>query len=228
MRGTKTGMRAGVTTGAAGAAGTAGLRDGVWLRFAFGAAEAVLVPLAFAALGLCWWGAAVRASATPPAYVAGMAEADELWLVDGFNVVQVALLAGRDRRQWWTAPVRAELMRRVRAFEPGDPADPGVGGGASESGPPRIWVAFDGDRGADEGEETIRAVFVPSADDWLVARVREAADPSRVHVVTADRRLAGRVRHHGGRVVSPAAFLGRCGGRDEEAVADRGENTTAL
>jgi hypothetical protein len=73
----------------------------------------------------------------------------------------------------------------------------------------------------------VQAVFVPSADDWLVARVREAADPQRVRVVTADRRLAARVRHHGGRVVSPAAFLGRCGAA-ETTPPDRGEKTTSL
>jgi hypothetical protein len=53
-------------------------------------------------------------------------------------------------------------------------------------------------------------VFAPSADDWLVDRVRRDAAPERLVVVTADRSLAGRVRHHGARVMSPGEFLGRC------------------
>jgi rRNA-processing protein FCF1 len=55
-------------------------------------------------------------------------------------------------------------------------------------------------------------VFAPSADDWLLARVREEDDPTRVVVVTADRKVAGRARQRGARVVSPRDFLERCSG----------------
>jgi len=186
-----------------------GLGHGFW----FGVGEALLVPLAFAVLGLCWWGGVERAQAGPAAYARDMSGAGELWLVDGFNVVQVALLAGRDRHEWWTAPYRAELLRRAGAFDGVEAADA------------ELWVAFDGRRAATESAGPVRSVFVPSADEWVLARVRAASDPARVRVVTADRRLAARVRRRGAQVVSPAAFLGRCAVR-EAADAESGETTT--
>jgi predicted RNA-binding protein with PIN domain len=119
------------------------------------------------------------------------------WLVDGFNVVQVGLLGGRDRSQWWGAPHRAQLLSHVAAFDPAEAT---------------VWVVFDGGRPEPESgvRGRARVVFTPSADEWLVARVRGAEDPARLVVVTADRRLAARVRHLGARVASPAEFLGRC------------------
>ena len=57
-----------------------------------------------------------------------------------------------------------------------------------------------------------RVVFAPSADDWLLAAVRDGGRPGAVVVVTADRQLADTARHRGARVVSPRAFLARCGG----------------
>ena len=184
--------------------------------FLRGAVEALLVPLAFVALGLgsfglgSWGGAAPGAGASPAPYSGSIVDDAqqtppvdpelETWLVDGFNVVQVGLLGGRDRSEWWTGPRRFELMARAEAFEHPDAA---------------VWVVFDGGRAADPEDSTRRArpVFVPSADDWMVARVRSAPDPGQVTVVTADRRLAGRVRHHGGRVASPGEFLGLCPAR---------------
>ncbi|MCC6640845.1 MAG: NYN domain-containing protein, partial [Deltaproteobacteria bacterium] len=56
----------------------------------------------------------------------------------------------------------------------------------------------------------VKLVFAPSADDWLVRRVRTAEAPERIAVVTGDRQVQGRVRHAGGRIVSPRAFLARC------------------
>jgi hypothetical protein len=175
--------------------------------------EALLVPLVFAALGLGWWGGVERAQLRPAAYARGMSGEGELWLIDGFNVVQVALLAGRDRQQWWTAPYRAELLRRAGAFD------------AVESAGAELWVAFDGARAADEDAGPVRSVFAPSADEWLLARIRAAPDPARVRVVTADRRLAARARQRGAQVVSPAAFLGRCGLREADD-GDSSETTT--
>ena len=55
----------------------------------------------------------------------------------------------------------------------------------------------------------VRSVFAPSADEWLLARIRER-DPAQVALVTADRRLAARARDRGVEVVAPAAFLARC------------------
>jgi hypothetical protein len=183
-----------------------GLRDHPFLR---GALEALLLPLAFCALGLAWWGTALRAEGAAPTYPRAWMEAGAMtqvevpsapaeWLIDGFNVVQVGLLGGQDRSQWWSASRRAQLLSQAAAFEPADAS---------------LWVVFDGGRpGPDsELEGRTRVVFAPSADEWLVARVRGAPDPSRLVVVTADRRLAARVRHLGARVASPAEFLARCG-----------------
>jgi predicted RNA-binding protein with PIN domain len=192
------------------------LRHHPFLR---GVLEALLLPLAFCALGLAWWGTALRAEGAPPTYprawmeAAAMTQAEPAsapaeWLIDGFNVVQVGLLGGQDRSRWWSAARRAQLLSQVAAFQPSDAS---------------LWVVFDGGlpRPESEREGRTRVVFAPSADEWLVARVRRAEDPSRLVVVTADRRLAARVRHLGARVSSPAEFLARCGD-----ALDRGDITS--
>jgi predicted RNA-binding protein with PIN domain len=120
-----------------------------------------------------------------------------VWLVDGYNALQVALLAGGDRARFWTREARQLLLSRARGFE-----DEGA----------EVWVVFDGphaatDPGSEEGE--VRVVFAPSADEWLLRRVRDAA-PGEVALVTADRRLAARARARGAEVVAPRAFLERC------------------
>lgn len=118
-----------------------------------------------------------------------------VWLVDGYNVLNVGLLAGRAREGWWTGPFRDELIGRVEAFEEE----------AAE-----IWVVFDGANPPNsERAGRVRSVFAPSADEWLLARIRER-DPAQLALVTADRRLAARARHRGVEVVAPAAFLARC------------------
>jgi predicted RNA-binding protein with PIN domain len=167
-----------------------------------GFARALALIALFPALGL-GARAGLAGGAAPSLYPAsGMDElqaADdepELWLVDGFNVVQVALLGGRDRERWWGSARRDELLERASRL--------------SAAGA-HIEVVFDGERPVEEREGAgPRAVFADSADAWLVARVKSAADPARIAVVTADRRLAGRVRHHGARVVAPSDFLRRC------------------
>jgi predicted RNA-binding protein with PIN domain len=120
-----------------------------------------------------------------------------IWLVDGYNVVHWGLLGGRDRERWWSAPLRAELLARAAAFE-----DPDA----------EVWVVFDGARPGPEVEGRLHEVFAPSADDWLLRRIRDEADPARVALVTADRRLADRAKHRGAAVVSPSEFLDRCMG----------------
>lgn len=124
---------------------------------------------------------------------------EERWLVDGFNVLHAGVLRGADRRGWWREEMRARLLERVAGFEDA----------AAE-----LWVVFDGPGpgGAAEAEsQRPRVVFAPSADQWLLDAVRETPDPASVVVVTADRQLADRARHRGARVVSPRAFLARCG-----------------
>ena len=87
---------------------------------------------------------------------------------------------------------------------------------ASEAGRSRgaSPQAPDGARGAEDAEARggPRVVFATSADEWMLAALRAASDPSRIAVVTADRRLADRARHCGARVVRPTEFAARCRG----------------
>lgn len=124
--------------------------------------------------------------------------AARVWLLDGFNVLHAGLLGDPERREWWTAPNRERLLERAGAF-----CEPHT----------EIWVVFDGSRPAEESgdESRVRTVFAPSADDWIVKRVRAVADPAAVAVVTGDHQVGGRVRHRGAHVVSPRRFLARCG-----------------
>ena len=175
-----------------------------WVRaLAVGCLETACVTAGILAFGLLWAAAGARladASAyTPASPGAAGGEQDVRWLVDGFNVLHAGVLRGNDRQGWWREDVRARLLARVAGFDDA----------AAE-----LWVVFDG-RGplgaAEESSLRPRVVFAPSADEWLLAEVRDAEDPSAVVVVTADRQLADRARHRGARVVSPRAFLARCG-----------------
>lgn len=174
--------------------------------FAGGCFQALAVIALFPTLGLAAR-AALEAGSAPPLYSpawmdeiraedAAAPEEPEIWLVDGFNVVQVALIAGRDRSGWWSAERRQELLSRAARL--------------TDAGVP-VEVVFDGWRPAPDSEAPgPRQIFAESADEWLLERVRHAADPARVAVVTADRRLAERLRRRGARVVSPVEFLRRC------------------
>ena len=167
-------------------------------RLWIGARDTGLVVAGVVAFGLGWAGLAGAGSYTP----APMGE--PRWLVDGFNVLHAGVLRGNDRRGWWREEMRARLLERVASFEDS----------AAE-----VWVVFDGPGPAGEAElasQRPRVVFAPSADDWLLAAVRDTDDPAGVVVVTADRQLADRARHRGARVVSPRAFLARCGGGSPE------------
>jgi predicted RNA-binding protein with PIN domain len=170
--------------------------------FARGALEAAWITAAFVALGLGYAEVLKRAPAEravyAPAFVAVRAAEDpSIWLVDGFNVVQRALLGGRERGEWWTARHRTELLERAARFDDAEA---------------EIWVVFDGSEVEPEGSDADgpHRVFAPSADDWLLARVRAAENPERIAVVTADRQLAERARRRGARVVGPSEFLRRC------------------
>jgi hypothetical protein len=166
-----------------------------------GALESLLVIAGFAGLGLFWAGLerrdAVRAHYPPPPMEAAP-PAPRLWLVDGFNVLHAGVLRGRDRAEWWTEPRREQLLSLAERFDDAEA---------------EIWVVFDGrgpERPAEAPERRVRQVFAPSADDWLLAKVRATEAPAELAVVTADRAVAARARHRGAQVVSPRAFLARC------------------
>jgi hypothetical protein len=148
-----------------------------------------------------------KAEPEPPATAAG----SRTILVDGFNVLHAVLL-GEDRAgAWWRSELRARLLDRVSAWREGDD---------------EIWVAFDGARPAtsvwaepvatpngDPGTQagpTVHVVFVESADDWIVRRARRAEEPSRLMVVSADRKVTGRSRSAGCEIMTPWAFIARC------------------
>jgi predicted RNA-binding protein with PIN domain len=123
------------------------------------------------------------------------AAAPAVWLVDGFNVLCAGVLRGRERSEFWNEASRQRLLERVARFDDADA---------------RVIVVFDGAQPPDAApRERPETVFASSADDWIVARLREAKG-ERVAVVTADRQLAGRARHRGAEVVSPLRFLARC------------------
>lgn len=165
------------------------------------AGEAAAVVGLVVLFGLACAALARPAATPPPAFYPLRVVDDELpalevWLVDGFNVLHAGVLGGRDRSSWWTRERREELLARAACFD-----DPDA----------ELWVVFDGPREPEESAPgRARPVFAPSADEWLVARVRESGEPARIAVVTADRRLAGRARQRGARVVSPGDFLARC------------------
>lgn len=169
------------------------------------AAEAVTTVALFVAFALAWivfqaepypLPEPMPVDAPNPAPFASSPTVSTVWLVDGFNVLHVGVLGGRDRREWWKEGARAELLSRLRSLP--------------ERGA-EVWVVFDGRRPAPAAESPdprLRVVFAPSADEWLLERVRSDAEPARLAVVTADRSLAERARRRGARVVSPRAFLG--------------------
>jgi predicted RNA-binding protein with PIN domain len=167
-----------------------------------GLLQSLGVVSAILAFGLGWAG--VGSPEVPQAsYTAAVPEAPReegavRWLVDGFNVLHAGVLRGNDRRGWWREEMRGRLLSRVAGFEERDA---------------QLWVVFDGEGPGSEAERTSewpRVVFAPSADDWLLQAVRDAAEPSALVVVTADRQLADRIRHRGARIVSPRTFLARC------------------
>lgn len=133
-------------------------------------------------------------------YPAPVAPTQEIWLVDGYNVLCTGLLGGRDRHGWWRREHRAALLERLERFD--EPAA-------------EIWVVFDGplDPPPPAGSAPrVRAVYAASADEWLTREVRDRAAEGPVALVTADRRLADRARHRGARIVAPRDLLGRCTG----------------
>ena len=177
----------------------------------WGALETLAVVALFMSFGLAWAEIAARAPGAGAPYRTPVTEdmksrlpVPSTWLIDGFNVLHVGLLGGRDRSEWWTGARREELLEKARHFD--DPCA-------------ELWVVFDGPRpevagaaSTGSGGERLRQVFAASADAWLVERVAASEDPGRIAVVTADRQVAARVRHRGAQVHSPRNFLARCSG----------------
>ena len=125
------------------------------------------------------------------------ADSSELWLVDGFNVLNVAILRGSERDDFWGPSAREQLLRLIQ--QRADQA--------------RIVVVFDGPEpvdGSAAGPALARVVFAKNADEWLLRRLRESGEPEKVSVVTADRRLAARARQRGAQVVTPGRFVAEC------------------
>ena len=137
--------------------------------------------------------------------------AARLWLVDGYNVLHCAPFQ-RDQQSaavrsdspsadkpFWSATKREHLVAFARCFP-----DPNA----------EIWLVFDGTRAPEKphrGEQPLILLeFAPSADDWIVKRVRDAEHADQIAVVSGDRRLTGKTRHHGAAVVSPRLFLDHC------------------
>lgn len=168
--------------------------------FARGVGEAFAVIAVFVAGGMALAafleGAGAGADGGYASSVEPGSPSPRLWLVDGYNVLNVGLLAGREREGWWSSRHRSELLGRVAAFEDREA---------------EIWVVFDGAHPPEASPPArVRSVFAPDADQWLLARIR-ADSANSVVLVTADRRLAARARHRGAEVVTPRAFLARCG-----------------
>jgi hypothetical protein len=135
---------------------------------------------------------------------------------------------GDVQRGWWTEPRRRALVELVGRACDSESAVWVVFDGPRDA---------DGETGADESEKDMgtedrtgsgreandkpRVIFAVSADDWIVQTVKSrgaidrndaprTAEPNRTIVVTADRPLAGRSRHHGAEITSPADFVSRC------------------
>jgi predicted RNA-binding protein with PIN domain len=160
--------------------------------FLTGALRSAGITAAFVAFGLGWaalfnlYNAEAMQSKRPA-----------IWLVDGFNVLHAGVLRGRERGQWWREAGRAQLLELARSFD-----DPEA----------EVWIVFDGpwETPSPPASPRLRVVFAPSADEWLLRRLRNAPDPSQLVVVTGDRRLAIRSRRRGALVVMPREFLDRC------------------
>jgi len=121
-------------------------------------------------------------------------------LIDGHNLIGSGQLPGISLVDENDELKLVRLLRRYRSRVRSDiPVvfDAGVPGGRS--------------RGLSGGG--VEVVFAPSrkqrADDVIAARVRRAANPRGLTVVTSDHNLAETIRSHGGRVVPSAEFAAR-------------------
>jgi hypothetical protein len=177
----------------------------------------------------------VGTSDEPPHRLDPLPEAS-LWLVDGYNALHCAPFRSKANREdpgsasdlarnaaiantspaeqpFWSETMRERLVAVARCF-PDSNAE--------------IWLIFDGARETENSERgerpKLRLQFAKSADDWIVARVSQDADPTRIVVVSGDRRLTGRTRHKGAAVVSPRLFLEHCISESNSGVNSIGKS----
>ena len=130
----------------------------------------------------------------------------KLWIVDGYNVLRVSLSPSAEA-SWWTEERRTALTAIAsRLPYPDD----------------EIILVFDARHLSepitsvpepldDSPRPLVRHVFAPSADEWIVSRLKHWDNTREPVVVTADRPLRDRARHRGAEIVATDAFLALCG-----------------
>lgn len=148
-----------------------------------------------------------------------------VWLVDGYNVLHCAPFrkqtGGPDappgdprtnQKPFWSGSMRERLVAVAGGFPDRDA---------------EIWLVFDGSHAPETPvrgtEPRLIIEFAPSADDWIVRRVRDAEDTDEIAVVSGDRRLTGKTRHRGAAVVSPRHFLQHCFAGGQTRGVDPGD-----
>ncbi len=172
-----------------------------------------------------------------------------LWLADGYNLLHCAPFraaqgpqgrgtgtAGPGGRPFWSAEMRERLVTVARRFAHPhaalwivfDGPRPSETSLVPESRtPPEAREPESGvterpgepDGSVRPPQPELHVCFAPSADDWIVRRVKteRRQNDQAVAVVTGDRKLGNRARHHQAAVVSPRLFLAHCGAdRDAE------------
>ena len=148
-------------------------------------------------------------------------------LIDGFNLLHAVILKGRDRAGWWRSDRQLQVValaaQLAERAERGSLELPAL---ASASPPVLLelplHVVFDRRPGSSEAacrSGPLQAPVDParvlvhhaaSADDWIVAECQSRRRATRVVVVSADRALIDRARHHGASRLSPWAFAALC------------------
>ena len=160
-----------------------------------------------------------------------------LWLVDAYNVLRVSLAPvspatgpgaapeGSAEPQWWSEARREHLASLAARL-----ADPNAeiclvfdarhllqAHESPQPHSPRAQESEADEQLAHEADgKRIRIVFAPSADEWIVATMKEIQKKEiqktkrETRVVTADRVLANRVRSRGATIVPTDEFVALC------------------
>ena len=126
------------------------------------------------------------------------------WIVDGYNVLRVSL-SPQGAENWWREERRAALLTLAsRLPYPNEPIT--LVFDAKHLTEPQLKPA------AEDARARVRQVYAPSADEWIIATLKQRSDLEQTVVVTADRPLADRARHRGAEIVATDAFVALCGG----------------
>jgi hypothetical protein len=159
-----------------------------------------------------------------------------LWLVDAYNVLAVSLKAGAPltgvEPRWWSADRRQLLVeltghlcaeadevclvfdgRHLSEAEESSVAEVRMRALPADAAPSPVSAAAQAPAPAEAPTSSprLRVLFAPSADEWIVAAVRDRADEfGRRLVVSADRRLCDRSRSRGAEIVSTQRFVELC------------------